>query len=215
MKRALKIFECLFLLASIAFASAANAASVGYAPQYAATADAQAGTDTKLLMNAARTKDAMQTYALMPVGVQVGRAIATENTWFSISTILPIDDTVPQNTEGTQVLTVSYAAKVSTDRLRVTFEGFVTSSSVITACALFIDSGANAVDVQSTTTPGTALTAPLYMSYEYLPGDTSSHTFAVRCGNNTASALHFNGNNTTRLFGGVATTTLQVDEFRE
>lgn len=206
-----------FIALAIALAAMSPAfAGISYAPQYATQAEAQAGTATGKTMNPARTADALATYALYPAGVQIGYAqCSTSALVTTAGTIMPVDDTIPQITEGDEILTCAYTGKRSNSLLEILFNGAASSTAAQTACALFVDSGANAQAVQMYVPNSTATGQGVTLAYTLTLADTSSHTYRIRCGNNGGSAVLFNGFSAARKYGGANYTTLTLREIKQ
>lgn len=142
----------------------------------------------------------------------LGRAFDSYTSNTSLSATIPRDDTVPQNTEGTEILSASLTPKSSSSRVRVRFHGFgsvSTAASII--AALFIDSTASAVHAVASFHAATDYHGVVSFTYEYAPGDTSAHTYKVRVGPSTGT-MRMNGSSSARYFGGIAAATLTVEE---
>lgn len=138
-------------------------------------------------------------------------AIYTTNE--DLSVVIPWDDTVPQKTEGTEVVSLLYAASSPTAKLRVTFQAFgyhKTSDSGI-AAALFLDDEQFARRVDYANPPGLGYAVGVNLVYDFVPGDTEEHLYRIRVGA-AAGVCRLNGTGTYRLFGGTAAATLTVDE---
>src|SRR5262245_43967795 len=75
------------------------------------------------------------------------RAYSEYTTNADLSTVLPADDTVPQITEGVEILTGVVTPTSVNSRVRVTFHGFVTGedAAAFASAALFRDAVANAL----------------------------------------------------------------------
>lgn len=146
-------------------------------------------------------------------GVVIDRVYAEYATNADISTIIPWDDTVPQNTEGVQVLSVSITPKSTTNRLRaiVSCWGGRTAGGEIFSAALFVNSTANALKASSATSQGSSAPSELTLIHEWVPGSTSSQTINIRVGPQT-NTFRLNGSNGGRIFGGVAAATIVVEE---
>ncbi len=145
-------------------------------------------------------------------GSIIDRAYASYTSNASLSTIMPIDDTIPQNTEGTEILSASLTPKSATSRIRVRFTGYCSPNSVThTGAALFIDSGASAVQGAVVTHAGSSSPQQISFEYEYVPGDASAHTYKVRVGPETGT-MRMNGTSAGRYFGGISAATLVVQE---
>lgn len=147
-------------------------------------------------------------------GSIVDRAYAEYTANADLTTQIPIDDTLPQNTEGTQILSVSLTPKSATNRVRLRFRGQVTSdtAAVNAIAAIFSSASANALRAEfvSLATNGNAYV--ICLEHEYVPGTTSALTFTVRVGPASAVNLRLNGNAVGRLLGGAAAATLVVEE---
>lgn len=172
-------------------------------------------------------------------GKYVARAIGTYTTNAALSTVMPNDDTIPQNTEGTEIITASITPTNTTNRIRATFQGQVCGSGSAdqsVAAALFLNSDAAAVAATACTTvvshsddgveytgcPGglAEVTYTRYVNhgyksmtitYEWVPGSTAALTAKIRVGPNTGS-VRMNGGGSSRLFGGVSAATLVLEE---
>lgn len=133
-------------------------------------------------------------------------------TYTSTAVFIPWDDTIPQNTEGLQILTVSITPKNVANRLRVEwdFMGAASTSAGHISAALFQDSAANALAVRS----GGGDSSQIYClpgSYEAAAGTTSATTFKLNFGVDTGTA-YVNGNSSGRKFGGASAARLRVTE---
>lgn len=149
---------------------------------------------------------------LSGAGAIIDRAFASYSTNTSLSTALPCDNSTPQKTEGTEILSASITPKSATSRIRVRFSGFGgTSGATNMAAALFIDTASDAVQATCMSNTSSLTIAPLGFEYEYVPGDTSSHTYKVRVGSESGT-MRMNGNSSGRYFGGVAAATLVIEE---
>jgi hypothetical protein len=147
--------------------------------------------------------------------VVVDRVHAAYSSNTPLGNVIPYDDTIPQSTEGTEILSVSITPKSSTNRLRVTFSGFGASEATdaIIIAAIFANSGSNALAAGATTAPeDTQNPTRLFLQHEFVAGSTSAMIIKVRIGGSTSSTLSMNGTTSARRFGGVAASTLIVEE---
>lgn len=139
---------------------------------------------------------------------------ASSSALITCSTLLPRDDTIPQNDEGDEVLTVSITPKSATNILEIYFQTFAVAAQSTLPLALFQDSTANALG--SAACSGNGTKSSVFM-YRMAAGTTSSTTFKIRSGpSSTPNTLYINGNSgtTDRVFGGVASSILTVTEFQ-
>lgn len=137
-------------------------------------------------------------------------------TYATLSTAMPYDDTIPQSTEGDEVLTVSFTPVSASSYLliRAVVQVYSPSNTHVTG-ALFVDSATSAFAANSifTSYSGGAVEQDAQLVVEAIisAGSTSARTYKIRCGANSGSA-YVNGNSSGRRLGGVATTTLSVTE---
>lgn len=141
------------------------------------------------------------------------------NRWYAESgavatgtTALPIDDTIAQNSEGDQFLTVTTDTLAnSANRLRVqVLLQMSTSSDGDGAVALFTDSVANARCVVYHRQ--TAENIPMFLQFEYAPGATTAVAFKVRAGSQSGSTTTINGTGGSRKYGGTMISSIVVEE---
>lgn len=162
---------------------------------------------------------------------QPARAYAEYTANAALSTTIPRDDTIPQNTEGTEIVTATITPASASNRVRVSFTGFVhngdENTTVTAIAALFRDSIANALHATSVTVVN-AITvfinsvdsrsdffqdlAILSFVFEHSPATTSPTTYKVRVGPHQGDPVFMNGLSSGRLFGGVAAATLTLQE---
>jgi hypothetical protein len=140
------------------------------------------------------------------VGVETG-AVETGNT------VIPFDDTIPQNSEGDEYMTLTITPTNASNILYITTVVQMSYSvAAWHAIALFQDSGANALAaiVQFQATPGGGTFQTL--THKMTAGTTSSTTFKVRAGGQTAGTTTFNGQNTGRIYGGIMASSIVIEE---
>ncbi len=131
------------------------------------------------------------------------------------NTVIPIDDTIPQNTEGVEVLTLSITPSSSTSVLEIVFSGAVTNDIINTgsSVALFQDSTADALAARSSSSNQFSYTSTLYLRHIMTSGTTSSTTFKIRIGP-TSNNCYVNSDNAgNQLMGGVSSTRLTIKEY--
>ena len=129
------------------------------------------------------------------------------------TTTIPLDDTIPQNTEGVQYMTQTITPKSALNDLVITHHGFYANSSAGTiAVALFQDANANALAVNATTIASSNFINVVALRHRMKAGVVVSTTFNLRAGSGNAGTTTFNGNSGARLYGGVAAAVLSVTE---
>jgi len=150
----------------------------------------------------------------LPTGSLLQVAYASTTTNADLSTAIPADDTIPQSTEGTEVITVTITPTSASSILEIQFAGFASgSSAAVVTAALFKDSGAGAIYAQATAAGGVSLPTAVNMLYYEAAGSTSARTYKVRVGLNSGTT-RMNGSNSGRFFGGVSQSVLTVREIK-
>lgn len=152
----------------------------------------------------------------VPAGSVVQVVEATPyTTYASTATAIPDDDTIPQNTEGAEWVTVAITPTHVSNRLKIeAFMSCVTgSSSSALIAALFQDSTAGALAVCSESPVAADNVLQMSLSYEMAAGTTSATTFKLRAGPGSGT-MYVNGNSGGRKFGGISAVRLTVTEIK-
>lgn len=130
------------------------------------------------------------------------------------TTVLPIDDTIPQNTEGDQYMSLAITPKNSSNILVIEIVALVSPSIAVTVGgALFQDTTANALAAIAIYEAAVSGTSIITLRHIMSAGTTSSTTFKFRAGVGSAGTLTFNGAGGARLFGGVAASSILITEY--
>lgn len=153
--------------------------------------------------------------ATMPSGSVIGSEMSLVVSVVTGTTIMPFDNTIPQNTEGVECVTGAITPSSASSVIEV--DATVVASLSVTghiSLALFQDgvTGAVAASAAAVTTADDVCTIPL--SFEMVSGTTGSLGFSVRAGGSTAGTLTINGSGATGLFGGVAMSVLKIKEIK-
>ena len=122
------------------------------------------------------------------------------------------DDSIPQNTEGTEYMSLAITPTSASSKLiiHVVFCHASNSASAITM-ALFQDSTSNALAAVHNW-EATNIHSQLVLTHYMTAGTTSSTTFKVRAGCESTSTLTFNGINGGRRMGGVSSSGITIME---
>lgn len=132
----------------------------------------------------------------------------------STSTAIPADDTIPQNTEGKELLTVTITPTSSSHILVIQAElNFSIAVTPQAAMALFQDSTANALCAGPLLFSVAGYMGSNVLTYYMTAGTTSSTTFKLRYGPAAGGTVYINSVSGTRLYGGVALCSLIVTEY--
>lgn len=149
------------------------------------------------------------TVADLPQSTVANAKFYESDTEFVITGIIPLDNTIPQNGEGQQIISGSITPSKTTSKIIgfLSLNGDGTTTSVFAA---FRDLVANAI---SSTWVQTISSSSL-VSFEFIdtPATTSSVTYTIRCGPGAAGTLYINRNNTGSLLGGSNKITLTLLE---
>lgn len=154
---------------------------------------------------------------------QVGRSILPQHVYTAsatnvqIATNIPVDDSVPQNTEGTELTAIAstITPKSASSTLRITVRvPFTILTADLVVCSLFRDSTANAL---ATSSAGAVLNTGMCMFvHEVTSGSTASTTFKVRLGTSLGGTAHIPTSLVagagTEYFGQTLKYTMTIDE---
>lgn len=165
------------------------------------------------------TAGAINATDLQAAGVSLAHGIVqvvrdTNAVYTTLGTQMPADNTIPQITEGDEILSVSITPKSATSTLRiraVLSVGHGAAGGQICA-AIFVDATANALNAGGISAGNSALLETLVLEHAVAAGSTSARTYRVRAGSGTTTDAYLNGNATARIFGGVAISSLEVEE---
>lgn len=166
-------------------------------------------------MNGSYITDSTIGQAQVTTGVVVQVASATFSAVATGTTLLPYDDTIPQNTEGDQYMTLAITPKSATNRLVIESNVQISHSAVTNlSAALFQDSTANAIAAGEVTEDAVVFVRNIPLFLDKVAGTTSSTTFKVRAGGSSAGTTTFNGTAGVRRFGGLPTSWIKITEYK-
>lgn len=147
---------------------------------------------------------------------QLGQTVSTVTGAVATgTTIIPFDDSIPQNTEGNEYMTRSITPKSATSTLIIDVVCHLTNDAapaVALTAALFQDSTANALAAGFIASPSTTLGGSVVFRHVMTSGTTSSTTFKVRGGASSAGTTTFNGQSGARKFGGRMASSIVIRE---
>lgn len=194
--------------------SGATSGYVGFAPAAAAgsttytlpSADGSAGQVLK-------TDGAAGLSWASVVSRYVQTVSSSSSSMFTASATIPTDDTIPQNTEGTEFITATITPTSATNKLIIEFSTFCTNSSGISTitAALFQDSTASALSARGTVPTTAGYWGAVSLNHELTAGTTSATTFKIRIGGPSGS-VYCNANSSSRYYGGTASSWLRIYE---
>ena len=132
------------------------------------------------------------------------------------TTTIPNDDTIPQNTEGDEFMTLSITPQDTSNNLfiQIVFYGANSATNPI-ILALFQDSTADALSAIGDNTGDINNARGVILNHFMTAGTTSTTTFKIRAGRGGgAGTITFNGATGTRDFGGVAGSSITITEYQ-
>ena len=140
---------------------------------------------------------------------------ASSTTVTTTTSAIPQDNTIPQSSEGVEVLTLAITPTNASSVLNIFVHVPVWGTAgggVGTGFALFKDSGSNAIAAGTCSTGGIP-NASFSLHHNISAGSTSSQTFKLRIGAGGSGTVGINSNSAaTRTYGGVAATTMTIFE---
>jgi hypothetical protein len=147
-------------------------------------------------------------------GKLVQRAFASFTSWISSSAVIPNDDTIPQDNEGTETVTLSFTPQDAANILRITLSVNATAGLNTYAAAAIFRSGTSSAraavrfNIQAGSAGSTAL-----LIHEESAEAIAVRTWRCRTGPiEGSSTVYFNGNSSGRIFGGVLAHTMTIEE---
>jgi hypothetical protein len=128
------------------------------------------------------------------------------------TTVIPNDDTIPQNTEGDQYMSQAFTPGSAANAMFIETTGYFSPAVAATiGGALFQDAVANAIAV-SFVFGNNAVPVVASVKKSMLAATTSSITFKLRAGPLGATTITFNGVGGARVFGGVINSFIEARE---
>ena len=124
--------------------------------------------------------------------LQVVKSLVT--TKASTSSSIPQDNTIPQNTEGTEFTTLAITPQASDSTLFIDFlvHGSLSNNNTNLTVCLFKDSVANALQVSNNFCGTNTELFPLMLKFAETSGTTSSVTYKIRFGLNGGGTVYLN-----------------------
>lgn len=130
------------------------------------------------------------------------------------STVIPVDDTIPQISEGVEYMTLAITPTNSANKLVIEVVAFLASSANDNiAVALFQDATASALAAGAQVLTTTNKIVGVKLIHVMTAGTTSATTFRVRAGLASAGTITFNGISGARIFGGVMASSIVITEY--
>lgn len=170
---------------------------------------------TDLAVTTAKINDSAVTSAKVATGIVVQVVSTNYNAASTTTTLIPLDDTIPQITEGGEFMTQSITPKSATNVLVIEATIFCSHSVAGSlTSAIFQDSTANALAADCAYQAVGTGPVSVKVAHTMTAGTTSSTTFRVRAGSDSAGTLTFNGTAGTRKFGGITLSSIKITEYK-
>tara|TARA_R110002096_G_scaffold130706_7_gene280064 strand:+ start:9149 stop:9679 length:531 start_codon:yes stop_codon:yes gene_type:complete len=130
------------------------------------------------------------------------------------TTVTPQDDTIPQNSEGVEFMTLAITPTATNSTLVIEVIANITHTAAGVNCtALFQDSTASALAACDAQMAGTNRQTIASLTHVMTAGTTSETTFKVRAGSHDAGTMTFNGDSGSRQYGGVLASSIVITEY--
>ena len=156
---------------------------------------------------------------LYPAGTLVQTQFASTTTEFSVTTVLPHDNTIPQNTEGDEILTVAITPRFSGSKIVVAVDMGVCgiNSDGFSTLAIFKDTDADAVGaslIQQAPSGGLNFSASEVFVLDAT--DTTARTYKLRAGPSGGTFFVNRTTTTANIYGsGTVQTIMTVTEIAQ
>ena len=153
-------------------------------------------------------------YIQLASGVPVRDFIYQSSATGSVSTTMPLDNTIPQSGEGGEIISVQYTPALENSKIFIEFDTYVSTSVAISmGYAIFLDTGVDAVSAKAQHMTAAGVSEHIELSYLYTNTTTGVKTFKVRIGPSTAATLYYNRLSTGGLFGVASLMTMKFREY--
>lgn len=149
-------------------------------------------------------------------GQHINFASAANNTYSTGTTTFAFGDSIPTQTEGTEIMTCSITPKYANSKLVIRYNVRVAGDNGNTVgVALFQDSTSAALDAEQVTITQADAGLTLQGEYVMTAGTTSQTTFKLRIGVPAGHTWYVNGISSGRRFGGVLRSTIIIEEIKQ
>ena len=129
------------------------------------------------------------------------------------STTIPVDNTIPQNTEGTEVITQAITPRYANSRLKIEVDvPYGAGGAGYNTGALFVDSTAGAIAAFPMNIDGAGSFQTAKYTYIVSSASTTARTYKLRVGPASGTS-YVNSYNSTSFFGGTMAARITITEF--
>lgn len=150
-------------------------------------------------------------------GSVVVQTVQTSTTTFtSTGTNIPVDNTIPQNTEGAELLTLAITPQNAANIIEIEFSGYGSADgATYYTVAAFVDSTADALIANNRYFTQSNITAQINLRHRLTAGSTSARTYKIRYGSSGGTAYVNGASLAGALFGGVSRAILSLTEYTQ
>lgn len=135
-----------------------------------------------------------------------------DSVYATSTTSVPFDNTIPQRTEGNELMSVSVTPSSAVNLLDFSAQAVLGhSNNAVMIMSLFSSSDSDAIATVVNQYLTDEVRTPS-ISARQVSGTTSSTTFSVRAGSQNTESIYFNGDNAAAVFGGACSSFLEVKE---
>jgi len=142
----------------------------------------------------------------------------TYSTYSSTTSVIPYDDTIPQSSEGTEILSQAITPTDSSNILVFEYgigvNRIASGEGIIAILCTSDSSDALQASLVNAVFGSSSETSSGTYSYQMTAGGTSSITYSVRVGTTGASTAYINGTSGGRKFGGASSCYLRITEIQ-
>jgi hypothetical protein len=177
-----------------------------------AVPDAGGADDNKVLAVNSGAAGTFKYVAQTAVGNVLQTKVKRVSGGANTTTILPYDNTVPQNTEGAEFTSLAFTPTSASSLIRVRFNAWLVSTSGYGVVALFSDASANALAASACYDNTTNKAENVMIEYVYASPGTSAITFSIRFGPGAAGTCRINSDSGGAVFGAAAISCLTIEE---
>jgi len=129
------------------------------------------------------------------------------------TTVMVTDDTIPQKTEGVELMTLAITPTSASNKLFIQIQAVVSHTAATTMhLGLFQDTTANALAGTMNYESGSTGHFIISLNHYMTSGTSSSTTFKFRAGGAAAGTITFNGASGSRFFGGSMASSITITE---
>lgn len=192
-----------------------------YASSSSAWARLGIGTSSQILLGGTTPSwGAVPSGAFIAANALSGSVIQTVSTETGAvatgTTVTPLDDTIPQKTEGDEYMTLAITPNNASNILIIRAHAMCASTAggdnfIMALCQ---DTTSNSLAAATQSFSLANLPIHLTLTHKMAAGTTSATTFKIRIGNTAAGTTTFNGLSGGRIFGGVMASSIIIQEIK-